>query len=75
MQDGSWFQVGWILKIGELLIIPIKVILIQLIPTARKSGKKFLFKGNRYNTDYKGTPQQQLKETEYTNDRLGIKNR
>ncbi|HNQ20407.1 MAG TPA: hypothetical protein PKI46_05030, partial [Bacteroidales bacterium] len=41
---------------------------------ARNKGEKeFLFKGNRYNTDYKGTPQQQLKETGITNDRLGIK--
>ena len=35
--------------------------------SARKAGEKeFLFNGKRYNTNYKGTPQQQLKETGIT---------
>ena len=39
--------------------------------TARKEGKEeFLFNGKRYNTDYKGTPQQQLKETGLTNEQI-----
>lgn len=41
--------------------------------TARKEGKKeFLFNGKRYNTNYKGTPQQQLKETGILDNRLGV---
>jgi hypothetical protein len=42
---------------------------------ARKAGEKeYLYKGVRYTTNYKGTPQQQLKETGITDDRLGVKN-
>lgn len=38
---------------------------------ARQQGlKEFLFKGERYNTNYKGTPQQQLRETGITNNQL-----
>ena len=40
--------------------------------TARKAGEKeFLFNNKRYNTNYKGTPQQQLKETGITNKQIG----
>ena len=39
--------------------------------TARNAGEKeFLFNGKRYNTNYKGTPEQQLKETGITNEQL-----
>ena len=40
---------------------------------ARKAGEKeFMWNNQRFNTKYDGTPQQQLKETGITNDRLGI---
>lgn len=40
---------------------------------ARKAGEKeFMWNNQRFNTNYDGTPQQQLKETGITNDRLGI---
>lgn len=39
--------------------------------SARKAGEKeFLYNNKRYNTDYKGTPQQQLKETGITNEQI-----
>jgi hypothetical protein len=39
--------------------------------TARNKGEKaFIYKGTRYNTNYAGTPQQQLKETGLTNEQL-----
>jgi hypothetical protein len=42
---------------------------------ARKNGQKeFIWNNTRYNTKYAGTPQQQLKETGITDDRLGVKN-
>lgn len=41
--------------------------------SARKAGEKeFMFNNKRYNTNYKGTPEQQLKETGITDERLGI---
>lgn len=40
---------------------------------ARKAGKKeFMWNNKRYSTNYKGTPEQQLKETGITDERLGI---
>jgi hypothetical protein len=39
--------------------------------TARNKGEKeFIYKGTRYNTNYAGTAQQQLKETGLTNEQL-----
>jgi hypothetical protein len=38
----------------------------------RVSEKEFMWNGKRYNTNYAGSPQQQLKETGITDDRLGI---
>lgn len=39
--------------------------------TARNKGEKeFMYKGTRYNTNYAGTPEQQLKETGLTNEQL-----
>ena len=41
---------------------------------ARKAGEKeFMWNSNRFNTNMKGTPAQQLKWSGITNDRLGIK--
>ena len=41
--------------------------------SARKAGKKeFMWNNKRFNTNYDGTPQQQLKETGITDERLGI---
>jgi len=38
---------------------------------ARQAGEKeFMWNGKRFNTDYKGTPQQQLKETGLTNEQI-----
>jgi len=40
---------------------------------ARKSGdEQFLYNGDRYNTNYKGTPAQQLKETGILDEQLGV---
>ena len=40
---------------------------------SRKSGdKEFLYNGGRYNTNYKGTPEQQLKETGILDEQLGV---
>jgi len=40
---------------------------------ARKAGEKeFMWNGKRFNTNYKGTLQQQLKETGILDNRLGI---
>ena len=42
--------------------------------SARQAGEKeFMWNGKRFNTDYKGTPAQQLKETGITNDQTGDK--
>lgn len=39
--------------------------------TARNKGEKeFIYKGTRYNTNYAGTPEQQLRETGLTNEQL-----
>lgn len=42
--------------------------------SARQAGEKeFMWNGKRFNTDYEGTPAQQLKETGITNDQTGDK--
>lgn len=39
--------------------------------TARNKGEKeFMYKGTRYNTNYAGTPEQQLRETGLTNEQI-----
>lgn len=35
-----------------------------------KGGKEFMYKGIRYNTNYAGTPEQQLRETGLTNEQI-----
>ncbi len=43
----------------------------QAFAAARKAGEKeFLWNGNRFNTNYAGTPEQQLKETGLTNEQI-----
>jgi hypothetical protein len=43
--------------------------------SARKAGdKEFMWNNKRYSTDYKGTPEQQLRETGITNDQTRNKN-
>lgn len=73
-QDGSWFPSWMNPKNWGVTDYTDKGDFNTAYSTARKAGEKeFLFNGKRYNTNYKGTPQQQLKETGITNDRLGIK--
>ena len=68
-QDGSWFPSWMNPKNWGVTDYSDKGDFNTAYSSARKEGKKeFLFNGKRYNTDYKGTPQQQLKETGITNE-------
>ena len=73
-QDGSWFP-SWMNPYNwGITDYSEKGNFNAAYSTARKEGKKeFLFNGKRYNTNYKGTPQQQLKETGITDEQIGGK--
>jgi hypothetical protein len=70
-QDGSWFP-SWMNPLNwGVTDYSDKGDFNTAYSSARKEGKKeFLFNDKRYNTDYKGTPQQQLKETGLTNKQI-----
>ena len=70
-QDGSWFPSWMNPKNWGVTDYSDKGDFNTAYSSARKEGKKeFLFNDKRYNTDYKGTPQQQLKETGITNEQI-----
>lgn len=70
-QDGSWFP-SWMNPYNwGVTDYSDKGDFNTAFSIARKKGEKeFLFKGERYNTNYKGTPQQQLKETGLTDEQI-----
>ena len=70
-QDGSWFPSWMNPSNWGVADYSKKGDFNTAYSTARKAGEKeFLFNGKRYNTNYKGTLQQQLKETGLTNEQI-----
>jgi len=70
-QDGSWFPSWMNPKNWGVTDYSDRKDFNTAYSDARNKGEKeFLYKDKRYNTNYKGTPQQQLKETGLTNSQI-----